>query len=268
MGRWQRRTGWPLLADGLSSLRGQADLELVAGYDLILEDPDPALTPPQVLRLGPLPASRRLQRWLEQCGGRQVLISEGDPRPLDPLGTVTASCSDGLSAWCSALPTALWRGGTAATAHQNDLARWRAAEDDTQHWLNAQLNQPAGCRPDEPSLARALSQLLPPGLAVMLASSSPVRDWESFADPSGPARPVYGFRGASGIDGTLSLAAGLAESLGGVESLIAYPPLMSHATMTEAQRVERGILPTMLRLSVGIEDADDLIEDLLQAIGG
>lgn len=59
----------------------------------------------------------------------------------------------------------------------------------------------------------------------------------------------------------------LAESLGGVESLIAYPPLMSHATMTEAQRVERGILPTMLRLSVGIEDADDLIEDLLQAIG-
>jgi O-acetylhomoserine/O-acetylserine sulfhydrylase-like pyridoxal-dependent enzyme len=38
--------------------------------------------------------------------------------------------------------------------------------------------------------------------------------------------------------------------------------------MTEAQGVERGILPTMLRLSVGIEDANDLIEDLLQAIGG
>ncbi|MDM7938680.1 MAG: 2-succinyl-5-enolpyruvyl-6-hydroxy-3-cyclohexene-1-carboxylic-acid synthase [Cyanobium sp. CZS 48M] len=216
LGRWQRRSGWPLLADGLSGLRGQADLELVAGYDLILEDPDPALTPPQVLRLGPLPASRRLQRWLAQCGGRQVLISEGDPRPLDPLGTLTASCSVGLSAWCAALPAALWQGGDGTTAHQNDLARWRAAEDGTQHWLNAQLNQPAGRRPDEPSLARALSQLLPPDLAVMLASSSPVRDWESFADPSGPARPVYGFRGASGIDGTLSLAAGLAESLGGL----------------------------------------------------
>ncbi|MCP9799577.1 2-succinyl-5-enolpyruvyl-6-hydroxy-3-cyclohexene-1-carboxylic-acid synthase [Synechococcus sp. RedBA-s] len=214
LGRWQRRSGWPLLADGLSGLRGQTDLELVAGYDLILEDPDPALTPPQVLRLGPLPASQRLQRWLAQCGGLQVLISEGDPRPLDPLGTVTASCSVGLSAWCAALPAALWQGGDGTTAHQNDLARWRAAEDGTQHWLNAQLNQPAARRPDEPSLARALSQLLPPGLAVMLASSSPVRDWESFADPSGPARPVYGFRGASGIDGTLSLAAGLAESLG------------------------------------------------------
>jgi cystathionine beta-lyase/cystathionine gamma-synthase len=58
----------------------------------------------------------------------------------------------------------------------------------------------------------------------------------------------------------------LAESLGGVESLVAYPPLMSHATMSEEQRLERGIPPTMLRLSVGVEDPDDLIEDLQQAI--
>ncbi|HLO99695.1 MAG TPA: PLP-dependent aspartate aminotransferase family protein [Fimbriimonas sp.] len=58
----------------------------------------------------------------------------------------------------------------------------------------------------------------------------------------------------------------LAESLGGVESLIAYPPLMSHATMTEEQRLERGIPPTMLRLSIGIEDAEDLIDDLRQAV--
>jgi len=58
----------------------------------------------------------------------------------------------------------------------------------------------------------------------------------------------------------------LAESLGGVESLIAYPPLMSHATMSEEQRLERGIPPTLLRLSVGIEDSQDLLEDLDQAL--
>ena len=58
----------------------------------------------------------------------------------------------------------------------------------------------------------------------------------------------------------------LAESLGGVESLVAYPPLMSHATMTEEQRVQRGIPPTLLRLSVGVEDSADLIEDLAQAL--
>ncbi len=58
----------------------------------------------------------------------------------------------------------------------------------------------------------------------------------------------------------------LAESLGGVESLLGYPPLMSHATMTEEQRLAKGIPPTLLRLSVGIEDPQDLIEDLDQAL--
>lgn len=60
----------------------------------------------------------------------------------------------------------------------------------------------------------------------------------------------------------------LAESLGGVESLIGYPALMSHATLTDQERLERGIPPTMLRLSVGIEDARDLIEDLDRALAG
>lgn len=58
----------------------------------------------------------------------------------------------------------------------------------------------------------------------------------------------------------------LAESLGGVESLIGYPPMMSHAAMTEEQRMDAGIPPTLLRLSVGIEDVEDLIEDLQQAL--
>lgn len=58
----------------------------------------------------------------------------------------------------------------------------------------------------------------------------------------------------------------LAESLGGVESLIGYPPLMSHATMSEEERLERGIPPTLLRLSVGIEDVEDLVEDLDRAL--
>jgi 2-succinyl-5-enolpyruvyl-6-hydroxy-3-cyclohexene-1-carboxylate synthase len=63
-------------------------------------------------------------------------------------------------------------------------------------------------------LVRQLSRLLPAHLPLMLANSSPVRDWESFADPTGPPRPMHGFRGVSGIDGTLSEACGLAEALG------------------------------------------------------
>lgn len=60
----------------------------------------------------------------------------------------------------------------------------------------------------------------------------------------------------------------MAESLGGVESLIGAPRVMSHGAMTEDERLERGIRPTLIRLSVGIEDVEDLIEDLDQALRG
>ncbi len=58
----------------------------------------------------------------------------------------------------------------------------------------------------------------------------------------------------------------LAESLGGVESLIEHPAIMTHASVPEAQRATLGISDSLVRLSVGIEDADDLIADLAHAL--
>jgi cystathionine beta-lyase/cystathionine gamma-synthase len=57
----------------------------------------------------------------------------------------------------------------------------------------------------------------------------------------------------------------LAESLGGVESLANHPALMTHASIPEDKRKEIGITDDLVRLSVGIEDIDDLIEDIEQA---
>lgn len=57
-----------------------------------------------------------------------------------------------------------------------------------------------------------------------------------------------------------------AESLGGVESLITYPTTQTHADVPEEIRLKNGITPATLRLSVGIENADDLISDLEQAL--
>jgi cystathionine beta-lyase len=59
----------------------------------------------------------------------------------------------------------------------------------------------------------------------------------------------------------------LAESLGGVESLIGHPATMTHASIPQEDRLARGLSDSLIRLSVGIEDADDLIADLTQAIG-
>lgn len=58
----------------------------------------------------------------------------------------------------------------------------------------------------------------------------------------------------------------LAESLGGVESLIGHPATMTHASIPKEEREKSGIVDTLIRLSIGIEDADDLIEDLKQAL--
>jgi cystathionine beta-lyase/cystathionine gamma-synthase len=58
----------------------------------------------------------------------------------------------------------------------------------------------------------------------------------------------------------------LAESLGGVESLINHPASMTHASIPREERIKNGLSDSLIRLSVGIEDADDLIEDLKQAI--
>src|SRR6202041_455721 len=58
----------------------------------------------------------------------------------------------------------------------------------------------------------------------------------------------------------------LAESLGGVETLISHPPSMTHASVPAEVRVRIGITPGMVRLSVGIEDVEDLIADLDQAL--
>jgi cystathionine gamma-lyase len=58
----------------------------------------------------------------------------------------------------------------------------------------------------------------------------------------------------------------LAESLGGVESLVNYPPIMTHGAIPEEQRIALGITESLVRLSVGVEDVEDLREDLKTAL--
>lgn len=59
----------------------------------------------------------------------------------------------------------------------------------------------------------------------------------------------------------------LAESLGGVESLIGHPATMTHAAIPFEKRQESGVVDSLIRLSIGVEDVEDLIEDLKQALG-
>jgi cystathionine beta-lyase/cystathionine gamma-synthase len=102
--------------------------------------------------------------------------------------------------------------------------------------------------------------------------------------PGLPSHPQHELacRQMSGFGGMLSFEAGsleraqrivertrlfaLAESLGGVESLIGHPATMTHAAVPKAMREAMGLTDGLVRLSVGIEDADDLIADLDRAL--
>ncbi len=84
---------------------------------------------------------------------------------------------------------------------------------------------------------------------------------------------MLSFRVRGGLDAARRLLErvavfSLAESLGGVESLIEHPGLMTHASMPEAQRRALGIDDELIRLSVGIESVDDLVADLDHALAG
>jgi len=201
------RTGWPVLADPCSGLRGLGDLPVVSGYDLLLMAPRRLPIPIQILRLGPCSPSRWLSAWLEKTAAVQVQVCEQDQRLWDPLRRTRWRSGHGLSALVARLSPG--RPTAAAMALQQG---WRQGQHRLQQWLDHQLE---ASPITEPWLAWAICRWLDrqPPTTVLLASSSPVRDWESFAQPRYP-HPITCFRGVSGIDGTLSLAAGLAMASG------------------------------------------------------
>jgi len=105
--------------------------------------------------------------------------------------------------------------------------------------------------------------------------------WPGFEDHPGHAIAVAQMKGFGGmisfelqnesLDAAKKVLSGthlfsLAESLGGVESLINHPASMTHASIPREERIKNGLSDTLIRLSVGIEDADDLIADLEKAI--
>ena len=198
--QWLARSGWLLLADPLAAIPADCPGQL-DGWELQLDRLKLAPGSP-VLRLGPLPASRRLEAWLQRQTGPQLLISEGDPRGLDPL-RLADQWSGGLAAW--------W-------AQQNQDPTEASTPEPVmpQSGIAALLRQrlPLQGAVNEPALAHWLPLLLPPQLPVMLAASSPVRDWLIWGGLPAQTRRCFSFRGASGIDGTLSLAMGLAMEQG------------------------------------------------------
>ena len=188
----------PLLADPLSGARrGPA---AVAHYDALLREPAwaAAHAPELVLRVGDLPTSKPLRQWLHGLDGALQISFDAESAWQDPAGAVA----------------------TIVSADPRTLAPERSRKDRgwLEEWTRADraaaiaIAETVGPELSEPRVAAELGVRLPPDATLVVASSMPIRDVESFF----PVRPdpprVLSNRGANGIDGTVSTAFGVAAS--------------------------------------------------------
>jgi len=213
LNKWQTLTGWPILADPLSGVE-KNQKGLIYHWELLLSTGlFDTIKEIQVLRLGPLPSSRELQFWLEKPGKTQLLITEGDCRNLDPIGD-SIQFSQGFSYWVSKFSENI---SIETSLDKNNISEKLTSELIKfdlfiNGWLDKKLFGKGIIT--EPALARILPRLIPETIPVMLASSSPIRDWLSFSGQGAFLRRCFGFRGSSGIDGTLSMGMGLSIVMG------------------------------------------------------
>jgi 2-succinyl-5-enolpyruvyl-6-hydroxy-3-cyclohexene-1-carboxylate synthase len=209
--RLAQAAGWPVLATPPSGCRRPG---AVAAADALLRTRlAGAWQPDVVLRLGAPWASRVVNEWLAGLSCPQVLVDAGGTwaAPDHLPGEVVVASPEAV---CGAVAGAVPADGRGAWARQ-----WSAAEDMAQGAIEALLAVEGPL--SEPGVARWLLRAMPPGASVVVSSSMPVRDVESWSSPRADVR-VLANRGANGIDGVLSTAMGVAAagSRGGVAALL------------------------------------------------
>ncbi len=213
LNKWQDLTGWPILADPLSGIEN-TQAGLINHWDLMFSiDLFENIKDIQVLRLGPLPASKVLQSWLAKTRKIQLLITEGEYRNLDPIGGST-QFSEGFAYWVENIFDSIAKKSESHKKNISEKFTSKLINYDLfiNNWLDKRLFTNGLI--SEPALARSLPRLLPNSIPVMLASSSPIRDWLIYSGQGAFTRRCFGFRGASGIDGTLSMGMGLSIIMG------------------------------------------------------
>jgi 2-succinyl-5-enolpyruvyl-6-hydroxy-3-cyclohexene-1-carboxylate synthase len=201
--RLAEQCGWPLLAEPTSGVRcgGHDRSHVVAHYDVLLRVDRFATrhAPELVLRVGDMPTSKPLREWVAPA--RQVLL---DPHATwhEPSRRAELILASAAAPTLDALAAAVEMRST--ERDHRWIESWRAADAEVPPALAASPD------PFEPKALAALEPELPDGAIVWLSSSMPVRDVEAFFPQSPKRLRFLANRGANGIDGVVSSAAGAA----------------------------------------------------------
>jgi len=210
----------PLLADPLSGARypvGASDEDVaMGGYGIALlsREVRESLKPDLVLRVGTAPTSAALEDWLVSLEGvSHILIDGGGGRWKDHAGTATALVSADPALFLDALVA----GDIEAEEDEDSasqetwLQTWRSVEAAVREGVDEACARDRSGEPTglEGAVVARVVEALGPDMPLFISSSMPVRDLESFVPHRSRPLSVLGNRGASGIDGIVSTAAGV-----------------------------------------------------------
>lgn len=204
------RLGFPVLADVLSGCRdlGPDAPPVIDAYDAFLRDRDfaAALRPDAVIRVGAIPTSKPLLQFLQASAGYHVVIDQF-PFQRDPTWQASAVMNGDPSATLDLILAQV--GHKASTTW---VASWQAVNGATRDAIADAFQQSDHLT--EPRIARILSEAVPRNAAIVLGSSMPVRDADTFCQATSAERRWFANRGANGIDGVVSTALGVALGSG------------------------------------------------------
>ena len=177
-------------------------------WELVLRKNKNSINCHQLLRLGPMSSSIDLEKFLINFKGIQILIKEKNYRKLDPIKK-SYEYDFGLSNITTLLLEELSineKNTKSLTPLALDLIE---EGEKIRGVLNEKITQDNQIT--EYMLANLVPKLWPAENPIMLSASSPIRDWLTFSENGTLTRNCFSFRGASGIDGTLSLALGISR---------------------------------------------------------
>ncbi|WP_105010995.1 2-succinyl-5-enolpyruvyl-6-hydroxy-3-cyclohexene-1-carboxylic-acid synthase [Salinibacter sp. 10B] len=262
--RLAARLGWPLLPDITSRLRlgPESRADRCAFGDLILTSDDFQKTqrPEAVVQVGGRFTSKRLRLFLRDANPDVWAVVRPDPSRIDPDHRGTHHVEADVASFVEQLLARV--GAVPEPSHWQmawERANTRAAAVVEEHAQSEALT--------EPSVATLLSRQVPSDHALMAASSMPVRDLNRHASTAGSAVPVYANRGASGIDGTVATAAGLAEAQKGGVTLLIGDLALWHDLNSLALLQDRPVVVVVLNNNGGgifhflpIQEYDDVFD--------
>jgi 2-succinyl-5-enolpyruvyl-6-hydroxy-3-cyclohexene-1-carboxylate synthase len=203
-----RQSGYPILADPVSGVRfgpHVADTAVLGGYDTYLAGNGPGWPEPEVIiRFGDVPTSNNLNGYLERVVPQQRLYVNESGRWADDSHRTTAYMQVDPAAFCRAL--------TAAAESQVKLA-WRRQLEETENTCWQALAEGLAGEFFDAAAVADLVELLPADCLLFAGNSLPIRHLDQFGRPSTRAIRAFANRGASGIDGNISTALGLAATI-------------------------------------------------------